>query len=249
MSRLTDKEVSMGVLIPLALVVFVLASRSNKAAAPATGGSADVSAECGPYPPIVNGWRPICLGRTEPGPRPTSAMVGQRVILWVQEGRRALADETNMAVVEGLVVAQNVGGSQPLYAIRVTRVIQTFHMQPGVAPIAVGTLFGNVRPQFIDTFNIASIDALYPRTPVPGTMPAGPPPPAGRIPPGAPGGPPPLPIGFDTWTPEEKAAWLAANPGSASVAGWYGSSVGACGPQYGYPMVGYRYGYGYPRAA
>ncbi len=257
----------MGPLIPLgALLLVVLATSRRSSAAPAAPANTfDVSPNCGPYPALSNGWRPIC---TDPDPgftRPTSLTVPSRVVLWIQEGRRALADEMNMAVVEAEVVAQSVGVSPPVYTLRLIRVIQSYRMLPGAVLPPAGTLWNGVRAAFVDPIGVTGAVAQYGGAgATPGTVATGPGTGTGTTNGGArgPGGPggnrPPEPFPGEGGQQFEEG--LTNNP---AVAGW-NASVGACGGgmpfpvpmyygnPYAQPMVGYyppQYGYYGRRAA
>lgn len=237
----------MNPLIPIAAlaVIVVASSRKRPAGAPAapspTGGVGS-SLECGPYPPVVAGWRPVCVSHT--GARFTSLTVPSRVVLWIQQGVRGESDESNMAVVEGEVVAQNTGGSQPLYTIRLVRVIKTFNLGAGVALPPVGTIFTAVRPQFVDTLDVAGTVATYLGG---GTAPAGGGSSAlgpGRGPGGPGGNRPPEQFPGENNGGQQFNEGLINNP---EVAGWnYGAGVGACGGGMPFPVPMY---YGNPYAS
>jgi hypothetical protein len=258
----------MGPLIPLgALLLVVLATSRRSSAAPVAQppqASPDFSPLCGPYPALSNGWRPVC---TAPDPgltQPTSLVVPSRVVLWIQEGRRAHEDETNMAVVEAEVVAQSVGISPPVYTLRLVRVINTYRMLPGAVLPPVGTLWNGVRAAFVDPIGVAGAVAQYggPSPGTPGTVATGPgtgTPDSGTRGPGGPGGNRP-PEQFPGEGGQQFEEGLTNNP---AVAGW-NASVGACGGgmpfpvpmyygnPYAQPMVGYypqQYGYYGRRAA
>lgn len=252
----------MGPLIPLgALLLVVLATSRRSSAAPVAppANTLDTSPTCGPYPALSNGWRPIC---TDPDPgftRPTSLVVPSRVVLWIQEGRRGLADEVNMAVVEAEVVAQSVGVSPPVYSLRLVRIIQSYRMLPGTVLPPVGTLWNGVRASFVDPIGVAGAVAQYGGAAPAGPVATGP----GTGPgetrgPGGPGGNRP-PEQF----PGEGQQFEEGLTNNPAVAGW-NASVGACGGgmpfpvpmyygnPYAQPMVGYypqQYGYYGRRAA
>lgn len=111
---------------------------------PPTVSTLDYNKDCGPYPPLINGWRPVCVKSGKP---PTSSLtLGQTVDLVIQFGKREVSDDNNLAKIEAKVL-----GGDPVAGYSLTYLGTSKGSNKLVVPMPpLGTTFLQVTPAYIN---------------------------------------------------------------------------------------------------